>query len=233
MIVMSENQIIPKDENNLVLSQSSAVSKLQKKILEDVANYILPEKYRWEDLSPFTDISGKVGFGFEEQLHFHSESYLVRYPKGVHEGNWGQLKIGYNPVINAIYDNVEPFNEGFAAVKIGNKWGYINEKGEFLIEPKFDKAYFFVNNFAWVVKNKKYGFIKLDGSYLIEPKFDKAISFQDNVAMVKADNKWSYIKTDGSPLFIYKFNNVHSFKDGKAFVQENENGAKSINRQTG
>ena len=40
--------------------------------------------------------------------------------------------------------------EALAKVKIGDKWGYINKKGEFVINPQFDDARFFLEGLARV-----------------------------------------------------------------------------------
>ena len=41
------------------------------------------------------------------------------------------------------FDYAGNFNEGFSAVKKDGKWGYINTKGEQIVECKFDGICFF------------------------------------------------------------------------------------------
>ena len=43
-------------------------------------------------------------------------------------------------VIAPQYEEVRPFEDGYAAVKLNGKWGYINENGEMVIEPRYDWA---------------------------------------------------------------------------------------------
>jgi hypothetical protein len=53
-------------------------------------------------------------------------------------------------VIKPWFDRAGDFGDnGLAAVKLDGKWGYINETGDFVIEPQFDDA----DSFA--VLNKK------------------------------------------------------------------------------
>ena len=65
-----------------------------------------------------------------------------------------------------------------AKVKIDGKWGFINENGDIIIEPKFDEALSFTENgLAAACLNNKCGFINENGDFVIEPKFDEAGSF--------------------------------------------------------
>ena len=65
------------------------------------------------------------------------------------------------------FDCVCEFNEGFAAVQKDGKWGYINTKGEQIIECKFDDAYYFNEGFARVEKDGKWGYINTKGCSVI------------------------------------------------------------------
>ena len=48
---------------------------------------------------------------------------------------------------------MEHFSDGLAPVKVGEEWGYINAKGEMVIEPRFEEAFAFNDGVAMV-----YGF---------------------------------------------------------------------------
>ena len=85
------------------------------------------------------------------------------------------------------FDGVGSFNEGFAAVKKDGKYGYINTKGEQIVECKFDNGGDFNEGFAVVKKDGKCGYINTKGCSVIfdESKneieaFDKAIDRSNN-----------------------------------------------------
>ena len=85
------------------------------------------------------------------------------------------------------FDGVGSFNEGFAAVKKDGKYGYINTKGEQIVECKFDNGGDFNEGFAVVKKDGKWGYINTKGCSVIfdESKneievFDKAIDRSNN-----------------------------------------------------
>ena len=65
------------------------------------------------------------------------------------------------------FDGVGSFNEGFARVKKDGKHGYINTKGEQIVECKFDDAYDFNEGFARVKKDGKWGYINTKGCSVI------------------------------------------------------------------
>ena len=42
-------------------------------------------------------------------------------------------------------------------------WGYINTKGEYVVEPKFDNANSFSDGIAWIKIDGKIGYINTKG----------------------------------------------------------------------
>ena len=54
-------------------------------------------------------------------------------------GKWGFVDNNGNKIVDYKYDQVTEFNEyGFAAIKQGEKWGAINDKGEEVIAPTYE-----------------------------------------------------------------------------------------------
>jgi len=43
-------------------------------------------------------------------------------------------------MLNPQYDDAESFSQHLAAVKVGQKWGYVSLYGELVIGPIFDQA---------------------------------------------------------------------------------------------
>jgi hypothetical protein len=61
------------------------------------------------------------------------------------------------------------FSEGLAVVVIGGKYGYIDESGSIVVEPKFDQAFNFDNGLATVQIADRYGYIDTQGNYIWNP----------------------------------------------------------------
>ena len=72
-------------------------------------------------------------------------------------------------------------NNGFFCIKDlkSDKWGYMNVKGEMVIEPKFEWVDDFAGDYAVVYDGKNKGVIDVNGDYVIDPAF-RYIDLSDN-----------------------------------------------------
>jgi hypothetical protein len=113
-------------------------------------------------------------------------------------------------VINCQFDEAEDFNEnGLACVQFGDKWGVINSKGEYTINPKYNKI---LADGDWfiIVEDYKAGWCDKNGKYVINPQFKEALPFGKNdLAPVSEGKNWGYIDRKGvlksSPQFEMAF----------------------------
>lgn len=58
------------------------------------------------------------------------------------------------------------------SAKSGEKWGYLNNDGKWVIPPQYDQARHFSNDRAWVSVNGR--------EYMIDPSGNIAIELQEN-----------------------------------------------------
>jgi len=70
-----------------------------------------------------------------------------------------------------------PFAEGYAPVKLGEQWGYINDQGSMVIQPGFDEATGFSNKMAAARLGPKWGYIDPEGIFQVAPKLDYATGY--------------------------------------------------------
>lgn len=61
--------------------------------------------------------------------------------------------------------------DGIFAVKQNGKWGYMNTKGEMVIEPQFEQARSFSNGLGAVYQNGAWGFVNTSGQLAIDYEF--------------------------------------------------------------
>jgi len=169
---------------------------------------------------------------------------------------WGIIRVVYDKNIKGFaqcdwmipptLDDIKEFNEivirhtltpnkeqykTFAPAKKGNKWGYVNMKGDWAIKPRFDNAYEF-NIFklpSWIVRFAK---VYYDGkcgliqdkeetdegfSWVVEPKFhDLGFNYYGKnleSALCKAfdGRKWGFIDLKGNWVVEPQFDDVEDF----------------------
>ncbi len=86
------------------------------------------------------------------------------------------------------------------------KFGYINTKGEVVIQPQFKQAWFFSEGLAVAcIEHEKCGYIDETGKFIINPQFQLASRFVDGIAGVIAGDKIGYIDKTGKYLINPQF----------------------------
>ncbi len=108
----------------------------------------------------------------------------------------------------------------------GQKYGYVDNQGEWVIGADFQDAQRFKAGVALVQKGDLYGYLNKEGKLVISPGFSIAYPFQEEVAAVRKGSSykdlWGFIKGDGSYLIQPAYRTVGSFKQGLAAVQNNK-----------
>ncbi len=99
---------------------------------------------------------------------------------------------------------IENFQEGYAFFNDLNtdSYGFINTKGEIVIEPQFIRASNFSEGFASVFNtDKSCGFINENGDFVIEPKYSGCCDFKNGLANVAAEEGSCYINKKGEIIW--------------------------------
>ncbi len=112
--------------------------------------------------------------------------------------------------------------------RIGDKWGYVNRRGERVIESKYSSVEFFsTNNSLRIENNELVGIIDKNGKEIIPCTYAdiKELSDKDYFIAKKKDRNWGIINDKNEIIipFSYKKIEKHSSKD--LFVVHKENTA--------
>ncbi len=93
-------------------------------------------------------------------------------------------------------------NEYIKLYPIGknDKWGYVNEQGDLLIDYKFDKVTFYHGDRAAAKYRGKFGFINRNGEFIGKPEFDSIGYFTNQIANVTKGGKKLSIDRNGKKL---------------------------------
>lgn len=88
------------------------------------------------------------------------------------DSKFGFTDFSNNQVVPNKFDAVHCFVFGYAPVAIGDKWGIIDKKGKFIVEPIYDYAGGFgPEGLAGVLQNNQIGFVDTTGSLVIPFKY--------------------------------------------------------------
>lgn len=123
-------------------------------------------------------------------------------------------------------------NKNNTYAKKNDKIGFIDNKGNWIVEPAYDKVRAFKNGLAPVMKDKKWGYINTKGEVVIPFKYkDAEIFSEDGLAPVKVAKLWGFVNAKGELVIsdqyvitaggfsIFKKNNEKGFIDGLARVK--------------
>jgi hypothetical protein len=118
------------------------------------------------------------------------------------------------------------FSEGLAVVGDGDKLGYINKKGSYVIKPQFSDSAPFSNGYARVKiyinkyrGSREWNYIDKTGKFVINPQSKEQGNFFEGLARRKVDKKWGYIDKTGKYVIKPQFDFVENFSEGLAVAQ--------------
>ncbi len=165
----------------------------------------------------------------------------IIYPIGKN-GIWGYAAENGELIIDYQFDDAGCFNNNWATVRIGDKYGFIDRRGAIMVKPKFDNVLTKRSDHAFVEKNGKTFWVTKEGKK--NKKYDRIIFHCGEPRM--ASNPFDYIskvdnylclndeelshqkRLDPTANFTSKdftFSNVEAFSHGSFLVKkENKTG---------
>ncbi len=147
------------------------------------------------------------------------------YAKFLNVGNKKDAIVKLTPeFVKAVqqYEQLGVFNEGMAAVKKGDKWGYINTKGEEVIPCEYISAGKFSEGYAPVSKGEGVGFINYEGMLVIPFSYEQAEPFSEGLAAVCKDEHWGFIDCKGKEVITCAYTSVSQFHDGLSLAMKED-----------
>jgi hypothetical protein len=107
----------------------------------------------------------------------------------------------------------------------GSKWGYIDNKGKFVLSPTFEEARDFQENGLAIVESMGlFGIINSDGYFIVKPKYESIQAFSEGRAAVIDDRGFNVIDESGKEVTSKPYSFISSYKEGRA-VAANTNEA--------
>ena len=194
-------------------------------------SYVIQVKPTGSKFWGYADITGKmiIPAQFEKCHKFSPDGYATIYGKKERQYYFIDIKgeklateITSFKIQDGFGFDVDGFVDGLIAVKIGEKWGFLNSQGKLAIPAKYDKVTEFSSGYATVTLNERYFVLNTKGE---ETKVDVSEildvrPFTENLAPYRAaDKTFGFIGPDGKPAIPAKFESVGYFSDGLAWAK--------------
>jgi hypothetical protein len=118
---------------------------------------------------------------------------------------------------NVEYDTVGEYSDNRAAVRLKDKWGFIDESGKEIISLQYDDVKPFKRGFAQVQLNGKWGYIDIQGEKIIPCRYDTIFSFSHppllytGIAEARLNGKWGFIDIHGKEIITCRYDEIYSF----------------------
>ena len=130
------------------------------------------------------------------------------------------------------FDDATGFSEGLCVVMVDDKYGFINKKGQSVINPQFDWAAGFSEGLCGVAVGEsgdsfKCGFIDKKGQFVINPQFDGYAFFSEGLCEVTVDGRYGVIDKKGQYVINPQFDDVMS-ATGSSFFSEGVGGLGAV-----
>lgn len=131
-------------------------------------------------------------------------------------------------LISEGYDEAMAMANGYAAVRKGNSWQLINEKGKEATDKIYtdivvdDKGIAYRYCF-FAKQNGKYRMYDIDGNAIGDGVFDNARLFNpgSDYAAVMINGKWGFVDASGKQVIEPEYEDARSFANGVAAVKKN------------
>jgi hypothetical protein len=103
----------------------------------------------------------------------------------------------------------------------GTIWGYIDEKGKFVLRPRFEDAGDFQHNGLAIVRKGGAGVITQTGKFVVRPIYSSIFPFTDGRAIAMVDGKGSIVINEKGKVLTEKaYSFISSYQEGRAVYQE-------------
>jgi len=167
---------------------------------------------------------------FDNATYFNEDNFAIV----TYGGKKGIIDLKGKFVVVPKYDDIGTMSDGIIPVKTGRMWGFINYKGDKVIESNYINALAFKEGLAPVmyetygyfdnlgkfrsVRNK-YGYINSKGETVINPAYSSASIFSNNIACVKEYNYWKVIYSSGTTINDGKYTECKKIEHGRVYLK--------------
>lgn len=126
------------------------------------------------------------------------------------------------PVNQQLWDETDPFVNGFARVFLNNKFTFVNSAGSPVAPVEFEDARNFNGKLAAVKKGDKWGFINESGKTVLPFQYEIVFDFESPVTAVYNNRKWWLVNKRGEVIKPLDITVCYGFRNGQAKVTKDD-----------
>lgn len=104
-----------------------------------------------------------------------------------------------------------------------NQWGFLNEAGEWVVQPEYDEVADFTEGVAWVKKEAKEGFVNAEGELVVPLVYDELLpdNFENGPVRALKGKLYGFVDVKGNRLVAPLYEDAGFFREGLAYVKKN------------
>ena len=122
-------------------------------------------------------------------------------------------KVVISPVGGSDWDYYD-YKNGLAKVGINDKYGFVDKKFKFVVNPMYDDANDFSEGLAAVELNDRWGFVNAKGEVCISIQYEDVGDFHEGLASFKVGEKYGFLDKKGNVAIPPQFQDVSDFHNG-------------------
>ena len=126
------------------------------------------------------------------------------------------------PLNQQLWDEADPFINGYARVLLNNKFSFVNTDGKLISPVEFESARNFSNKLCAVKKDDKWGFINESGKIILPFKYEIVFDFEGSVSVAFGNKKWWLINNKGEVIEPLDISVCYGFVNGVAKVSKGD-----------
>lgn len=219
---------------SILIGQAACSVEKTDADLEQLRQKIL-KKENYDSVSPFVDGMAIARTQDRQYVYINQNGKVITPPYNwadtfydglaiVCSSNCGMINEKGDEVIPLVYQHIDLFTEGLAAVKKENKMGFIDKKGKEIIPPKYDVVMPFMNGVSLVTQDDRKGLINQEGVELTPIIYNSIENFAPNglAKVLKHQSKQGFINKEGKEIIPAQYDEIEEFSNGFAKIYRHE-----------
>lgn len=138
-----------------------------------------------------------------------------QYIHASYKDKWGVIDEKNEIIVPFKYDNedcIRKFSNGFAAIKVNERWGFVNKRGIEVIKPAYDNVIDFSTKFFNVKMRGQWGLVDLNYQEVISPIYDNVIDYSSTNFIVQLHGKFGLIDSNYHVVASLQYDAIRHLK---------------------